>query len=52
MKTYTVKKVNHGYQVIWCWSGDYFKTGFKPFENYVKDGFFRVSNSHIDFIKS
>ena len=41
MKTYSVKKVKNGYQVIWFWSGDYIKTGFKAYENNVKDGFFK-----------
>ena len=41
MKTYDVRKVENGYQVITLCSGYYIKTGFKSYENYVKDGFFK-----------
>jgi hypothetical protein len=42
MKTYSVIKLNNGFQVVWFWSNEYIKTGFKSFENFVEDGFFKT----------
>jgi hypothetical protein len=28
--------------VVWFWSNEYIKTGFKSFENFVEDGFFKT----------
>ena len=44
IKTYDVIEVKNGYQVIWFWGGSYIQTGFKAYENHVKDGFFTNRN--------
>lgn len=42
MKVYDIMKVKNGFQIIWFWNGDYIKTGFKAYKNFVKNGFFKT----------
>lgn len=40
IKTYDVKKIKDGYQVIWYYGG-YKTNGYLSSENYVNNGFFK-----------
>ncbi len=49
IKMYDFIKVKNGYQVVWYWGGSFIKTGYKPYNNYVKNGFFKNRKDAEDF---